>query len=117
MWLACSCQASEEAASRTATVQCLPIGAAGLEAECYRHVKSTFISQGLGSMRKALRTTVKYQHAHLFTAQCKDDAYVYMTCTFSSSRQTRGCAEIGFTCFGKEGLVSFSTVGAALFVE
>lgn len=61
MQLACSCPASWKAAGRTG----LPIGPAGLEAGCCQQVERVSISQGLCSMRLALRTAVKTQHAHL----------------------------------------------------
>lgn len=67
MQLACSCTTSWKAAGRTATVQGLPIGPAGLEAGCCQQVESVSISQGLCAMRLALRTAVKTQHAHLLT--------------------------------------------------
>lgn len=65
MSLACACQASQKAAGRSATVQGLPIGPGGREAECCQQVESASISQELCSMRQALRTVVQNQHAHL----------------------------------------------------
>ena len=115
MQLACSCQASWKAVGRTAIVQGLPNGPAGLEAGCCQQVESVSISQGLCSMRLALRTAVKTQHAHLLIERDRSqggcclglhDLHILLL-----QVNMQLCRGVGLYVSGHHSLVSISTQG------
>lgn len=98
-----------------------PVGPADLETGSGWHVESTSVSQKLGFVRQALRTTVNNQHVHWLTENtCRENETmmlgICMTFPLPSPRQMCSSGESVNSCVSAQpALVPISTAGPALF--